>query len=179
MSQLIVTWELYQNEKNTEERYCSNCGKKVVFEDSKARRHNANGKKIFQYAIYKCEKGHTWNKLLGKYYSDHAAELHEADLLRGKSYVKNQCNKLQEITRSNMEKISVAQCMEDGIKQIDILLTGAVTSIRLDKLLSQNMLDVSRAQIQNMIREGMVHVNESIVKQNYAVKHGETIRIYL
>lgn len=45
-------------------RYCSRCKGKVQFVDSGKLRQNANGKTIFTYAIYKCAKGHTWNKKL-------------------------------------------------------------------------------------------------------------------
>ncbi|MDX8361573.1 hypothetical protein [Cytobacillus sp. IB215316] len=47
-----------------DQRYCSNCGRVVLFYDTLIRRHNANGKNIYRYAIYKCEKNHTWKKSL-------------------------------------------------------------------------------------------------------------------
>jgi len=43
-------------------RYCSRCKTNVPFFDSKKTRTNANGKNLFIYAIYKCEKDHTWNR---------------------------------------------------------------------------------------------------------------------
>lgn len=45
---------------------CSNCKSKVVFKNSNVKRHNANGKNIYKFAIYKCDKGHTWHKMLDK-----------------------------------------------------------------------------------------------------------------
>ncbi|HPL54232.1 MAG TPA: hypothetical protein PLW11_08900 [Bacillota bacterium] len=59
-------WKLTNvSDDNTTMRHCHNCGRKVIFVDSGKRRRNANGKNIYEYAIYKCKKGHTWNRLLG------------------------------------------------------------------------------------------------------------------
>jgi hypothetical protein len=55
MNTEILKWSLtLKNPKNTFEKYCPNCGKKVLFVDSLMRRRNANGKDIYEYAIYKC-----------------------------------------------------------------------------------------------------------------------------
>lgn len=73
----VIKWDLHASDLKqlTIERHCHNCGRKVKFHDSMIRRHNANGKNIYQFAIYKCEKGHTWNKKLNIYksFSEHVA----------------------------------------------------------------------------------------------------------
>lgn len=52
---------------------CSNCGRIVLFFGTNVRRHSPNGKNIYRFAIYKCEKNHTWNEKLAIYkaFTDH------------------------------------------------------------------------------------------------------------
>ena len=59
----------YQQSK----RYCKNCRRTTLFTDTNIRRHNANGKNIYRFAIYKCPKNHTWNQKLHIYksFTDH------------------------------------------------------------------------------------------------------------
>ncbi len=49
-------WRLSQKPERAVKKHCKMCGKGSVFTDTNVRRHNANGKSIYQYAIYKCEK---------------------------------------------------------------------------------------------------------------------------
>ena len=59
-------WRIVSRKQRTsgEIRYCSRCKRNVRFTDSGKIRQNANGKNIITFAIYKCGKGHTWNKKL-------------------------------------------------------------------------------------------------------------------
>ena len=66
---LKINWNLKECAPREEERYCHNCGKKVIFRDCLIRRENANGKNISRYAIYKCPQDHTWNKKLADFKS--------------------------------------------------------------------------------------------------------------
>jgi hypothetical protein len=68
MKVLRRRWNVHaENNAWIVEKWCPNCKKKTEFRDSGKRRQNANGKNIFEYAIYKCKKGHTWNLKLRKY----------------------------------------------------------------------------------------------------------------
>ncbi|GIP41425.1 hypothetical protein J31TS4_47050 [Paenibacillus sp. J31TS4] len=66
MSTIEVTWSRIREEQ-IEERYCPSCGAMTGFADTGIRRHNANGKTIYRYAIYKCRREHTWNRKLAVY----------------------------------------------------------------------------------------------------------------
>ena len=61
---LYLNWEIHNEENDKEERYCHNCGKKVIFTDSLKRRQNANGKNIYHFAIYKCPSDNSWDKVI-------------------------------------------------------------------------------------------------------------------
>ena len=67
MQKQTYQWRLYGDTNDTVVKYCSHCGSKVVFTDSGKRRRNANGKNLYEYAIYKCERDHTWNRVLKTY----------------------------------------------------------------------------------------------------------------
>lgn len=58
-----------KQEADTVTKQCKMCGKVTIFTDTTIRRHNANGKNIYQFAIYKCPKNHSWNKKLDIYKS--------------------------------------------------------------------------------------------------------------
>lgn len=62
MQKVQLSWSLYENQQNTIEKYCKNCRRTTLFTDTNIRRHNANGKNIYRFAIYKCPKDHTWNQ---------------------------------------------------------------------------------------------------------------------
>ena len=108
MNQLSLNWELYEERIDSVERYCSGCGNKVAFYDSMVRRHNANGKKIFQYAIYKCEKGHTWNKVLNKYLAKESNILSKANSLENNPYMKEDKYKNEGQQQLMVDKFSVS-----------------------------------------------------------------------
>lgn len=56
MSNITLYWKLSQIPEITTKKHCKMCGKLSAFTDTFVRRHNANGKNIYQFAIYKCEK---------------------------------------------------------------------------------------------------------------------------
>lgn len=79
MSNITFHWKLSQTPERAVKKHCKMCGKLSVFTDTNVRRHNANGKNIYQFAIYKCEDNHTWNRKLAIYktFSEHVAEMEE------------------------------------------------------------------------------------------------------
>ncbi|MED4313293.1 RNA-binding protein, partial [Heyndrickxia coagulans] len=63
MNIITYNWSVHNGEKvETVVKYCPNCGKVVNFYDTLMRRHNSNGKNIYKFTIFKCEKNHTWNR---------------------------------------------------------------------------------------------------------------------
>jgi hypothetical protein len=131
MEKLLLKWSLNEGETAISiERYCHNCGKKMMFKDSSKRRKNANGKNIFEFAIFKCENGHTWNQMLGIYKSNEE---------RKRMYISE--------TRNNEKPdiIEIAKCKVFGIKEIEIVLTHVDEQWRFDKLLAQQIEQTSRS----------------------------------
>lgn len=160
-----ITWNLNDtNNDTTELRHCSNCGKTVPFTDTMIRRHNANGKNIYRFAIYKCEKNHTWNKKLEIYrtYTGHARVEEERN---------SQPTKIS--------KILIEQLVKEGIEQIQITLLGVTGSFRLDKILSEQIDEWSRTEIVERILDGKIIVNNRKTKPSTKLKQTDLICILL
>ncbi|MTI65202.1 MAG: DUF1062 domain-containing protein [Firmicutes bacterium] len=173
MEKNIFYWELNQREIEKVYRYCPRCKSKVTFYDSLLRRHNANGKSIFKYAIYKCSKGHTYNKIINRYKSSKVNELNEINTSSTSSYLKDENFNLEK-KEVSIEKILVKKYKEKNFKKIKIVINGNANE-RLDKLLGDNILDYSRNQIQTKIKKGKVIVNDKKVKPKYRVNDGDYI----
>jgi hypothetical protein len=119
MSKQIYHWNLVDvSNDNSIMRYCHNCGKNVIFRDSKKRRRNANGKTIFEYAIYKCEKDHTWNMPVGTYQSVNYKEHDETS------------ENVSEV--DSYETFDLMELKNEGVKEIEIIL-GEVIGWKDDK----------------------------------------------
>lgn len=179
MRQLTLNWELYEEKIESVERYCSNCGKKVIFYDSMVRRHNANGKRIYKYAIYKCENGHTWNKLLNKYLSNKSNTYSDLNSLENNPYLKDENYKTRGIKKLKVAKFSISEHSKQNIDRIDIFITNENYKVRLDKLLNENLTDISRTQIQQKIRNKKILVNDKKIKSKYIIKNGDKITILI
>lgn len=164
LKKIYYKWELCDESVLAEQRYCHNCGKKVVFVDSGYRRFNANGKDIYGFAIYKCDNGHTWNKSLGVYKTKEA----KSKFVDYKVEVK-----------TKIDLINLNLCEKEGVKEIIISLEEVNGKWRLDKLLSQQIKDVSRTQIEKLINYGKILVNDKTVKYKQLLKKGNIIKILL
>lgn len=171
-------WSLYKEGIDKVEKYCERCKRKVVFYDSLVRRHNANGKNLYQYAIYKCEKGHTWNKILNKYNSSNANEFNFNRISYTSTYLKENDYKREGKEKVSFEKITIEEFKKGNFKDINISVNGNM-SIRLDKLLGDNITDVSRSEIQQRIKTGSVLVNGREAKPKYKVNDGDEITIII
>ncbi|WP_002145068.1 hypothetical protein [Bacillus cereus] len=165
MQKVQLSWSLYENELATIEKYCKNCRRTTLFTDTNIRRHNANGKNIYRFAIYKCPKNHTWNQKLHIYksFTDHVETVDMAQ---------------QEQTETNTI-ISITEYKESGIEEITITLEIVLGSHRIDKALSTYISDWSRAAIVDKIKNGRIQLNGRHLKPNTTLTEGDFISICL
>ncbi|WP_283750747.1 cytoplasmic protein [Bacillus cereus] len=165
MQKVQLSWSLYENELSTIEKYCKNCRRTTLFTDTNIRRHNANGKNIYRFAIYKCPKNHTWNQKLHIYksFTDHVETVDMAQ---------------QEQTETNTI-ISITEYKESGIEEITITLEIVLGSHRIDKALSTYISDWSRAAIVDKIKNGYIQLNGQQLKPNKTLSEGDHISICL
>lgn len=164
MLNITFHWKLSQITERAVKKHCKMCGKFSVFTDSNVRRHNANGKSIYKYAIYKCEKNHTWNKKLAIYktFSEHVPEIEE-----------------QKEESSIISAIQIASFAEQGIKVIHIVLDDVIGKHRIDKVLANQIEDWSRSQILEKIEKGAIQLNEQVIKPSSRLSKGECISIFI
>lgn len=173
MEKAIVNWHLSQDaETEIVERYCHNCGKKVVFKDSYIRRHNANGKNIYKFAIFKCENGHTWNKKLKIYKSQPLSEPQVDPYLE--TFGELEASKYTKPT-----PLSISKCQELNIREIEIRVESVEGTWRLDKLLSEQLEEWSRSHIQKSIKKGEILVDQMRAKPNCIVRENQRITLFL
>ncbi|TCL75142.1 hypothetical protein EDC14_100373 [Hydrogenispora ethanolica] len=166
MEKLCLEWELCDCQNGAVQRHCPNCGRKVWFTDSRQRRHNANGKQIYEYAIYKCENGHTWNRKIGSYSARSRAE----------GPVRDEAVRPGEFSA---ETLRVEHCLKRGVPEVAIALRAVRGSWRLDKLLARQIEDWSRERIVSAIEEGRILLDHAVVKPRTLVRTGQVIRILL
>lgn len=60
-----------------------------------------------------------------------------------------------------------------------LILTADTPKQRLDKFILEHVDDMSRTQVQNLIRDGQVTVNGNVEKTGYKFKGGETVQVIL
>ena len=164
MLNITFHWRLSQIAERTVEKHCKMCGKLSVFTDTNVRRHNANGKNIYQYAIYKCEKNHTWNKKLAIYkaFSAHYAEMED-----------------QKEESSIVSTIPIISLAQQGIKEIHIVLDDVIGQHRIDKVLANQIEDWSRSQIIKKIVNGSIQLNDQVIKPGTRLSKGGRISIFI
>jgi len=163
MQKQTYQWRLYGDTNDIVVKYCSHCGSKVVFTDSGKRRRNANGKNLYEYAIYKCERDHTWNRVLKTY----KASTETKAVPQEKAIVIGCGN----------EDIELLHHFTAGIAEIEIVLEEVTGEWRLDKLLGAKIPDVSRSAIRKMIETGLIRVDGKVVKQSLQLRKSQVITI--
>ncbi|WIY60915.1 cytoplasmic protein [Bacillus arachidis] len=166
MQKVQLSWNLYENEfETTVEKHCKNCGHTTLFTDTNIRRHNANGKNIYRFAIYKCQKGHTWNKKLHIYksFSEHVETI----------------DVFQQKQAETTTTVSIMQYKENGTTEIAIVLETVVGSHRIDKALAAYISDLSRTAIVDKIKNGYIQLNGQKMKSNTTLSEGDLISICL
>lgn len=151
-----------KQEADTVKKQCKMCGKVTIFTDTTIRRHNANGKNIYQFAIYKCPKNHSWNKKLDIYksFSEH---VDPANL------VATEFNLIQD-----GEKISLFISTETSY---EINISSAEGSFRLDRTLADYIEDWSRTEIVQKIKNGEILLNNGLTKPSQKLSIHDKILI--
>jgi hypothetical protein len=154
--------ELQQQTKaDTIKKQCKMCGKVTIFTDTTIRRHNANGKNIYQFAIYKCPKNHSWNKKLD-IYKTFSGHVDPASLVP---------TEFKAIKPG--EKI-----IFNSIKPIEIKITGvAGGNFRLDRTLSDHIEGWSRTEIVKKIKAGEIRINNCLTKPSHKLSVHDKILI--
>lgn len=169
---LTLVWTLDSSVTEVVARYCSHCGKVVNFKDSGVRRQNANGKNIFHFAIYKCEKDHTWNKKLEQFTAKpHLTNvpiylLEDEDAHSSNNYADSSSLNLEVIKSQGIEKI-----------QIQVLIANG--KHRLDKILSERLETISRSQLVKHIEAGDIALDGEMAKGKAFLKNQQVIEIDL
>ncbi len=161
---LRLKWDIYNDEIRTEKRYCHNCGKKVEFKDSLKRRQNSNGKNIFHFEIYKCPKGHTWNR--------------PVETFKTVSGLNNTIVELNHY-ESKYNELSITSLIYEGVTEVEILLNVLKQKVRLDKFLSSKISDNSRAEIVKLINEGFVRINVKQARPNANLKEKDVVTLLI
>lgn len=138
-----------KQEAHTVKKQCKMCGKVTLFTDTTIRRHNANGKNIYQYAIYKCPKNHAWNKKLVSYksFSDH---VDPADLVSTEF-------------KPILDGENRSLCLSTETSY-EIYIAAVEGSFRLDRALADYIEDWSRTEIVQKIKAGKIRLNNAVVK---------------
>ena len=166
MQKVIFYWRLHTDiECNSIFRYCHNCGKRTVFTDTKKRRHNANGKNIYAYAIYKCEKDHTWNLKLRNHDTINFTEENEST--KGSDLEYGFCF------------LNLQELKNEGVSEINIILEEVTGKWRVDKLLAEKIEDLSRERVCKWLEDGMIIIDGKKVNKSKALKKLQMICIRL
>ena len=136
----------------------------VFFTDSLKRRQNANGKNIYHFAIYKCSDGHSWDKVINIFKA--TPGLDNAD-------------KEQDIKESKLDIIELNNIRSSGYKAIVIVIKEVSKKLRVDKLLSHQINDISRSEVESAIKNGLVLIDGKRVKNNTILRSKNIITIKL
>jgi len=163
-NRLRLTWNIYNGEIAIEERYCHNCGKKVEFKDSLKRRQNANGKNIYHFAIYKCLKGHSWNKQL--------------DIFKAKPGLENDSEEFFD-QESQFDEIVIGQFKQERITNVEIYMNTLQKKVRIDKFLSSKIQDMTREKIVDLINLGFIKINDKEVRSKANLKEKDVIDLLI
>ncbi|MCM3718284.1 cytoplasmic protein [Fictibacillus phosphorivorans] len=147
---------------DTVKKQCKMCRKVTTFTDTTIRRHNANGKNIYQFAIYKCPKNHTWNKKLTIYksFTNHV----DPETLVPSEF-------------KPVEKGGKIPLQASSGESFEIHITGVEGSFRLDRTLADHIEGWSRSEIVHKIKSGSILLNDGVTKPSQKLSVYDKISI--
>lgn len=116
------------------------------------------------YAIYKCHQDHTWNKKLTDF--------------KSRPDMENIPHTLEKVGNC-IEVINLQETIEKGYDKIEIQVICFETKIRVDKLLSNNIDDLTRSKIERAIRMGVITLNGHKTECKTTIKSEASIDIDL
>lgn len=157
---LRLNWEIYNGDVDSVDRYCHNCGKRVEFIDSLKRRQNANGKNIYHFAIYKCPKGHTWNKEIAGFKALSGLENLDGEFI---------------YSHSKYQELPIESFKMKDIFYVEIFLNILQERVRFDKFLSSKIIGLSRQEIAGLIEDGKITLNGMVAKSKQRLKEKDLI----
>ena len=133
-------------------RHCQGCGRVTEFRNSGKLRRNANGKRIYQFEIYKCDRDHTWNRPVpvtepGK--GPCAVPPEDSGPIR----------------------------LEIRDLPVEILIERCEGSWRLDKVLADRLDGLSRSAVAALIDAGSIRVNGRAIRARHLLRTGDLIAI--
>ncbi|WHY78422.1 cytoplasmic protein [Neobacillus sp. WH10] len=154
-----------EREADQVKKQCKMCGKVTIFTDTTIKRHNANGKSIYQFAIYKCPKNHTWNKKLDTYksFSEHVDP---------ETLIPTEFDSIKE-----NEKIIFVELVDLDVIECKVMVVEG--SFRLDQALASQIEGLSRNEIVQKIKKGSILLNNGLVKPSQKISLHDTILIHL
>jgi len=138
-------------------RHCQGCGRRTEFRNSGKIRRNANGKQIYQYEIYKCDRDHTWNRSVAV-----------TDPSIGRPELGP---RLSETRPDAIQLTSPSACVE-------ILLEFVEGKWRLDRTLAQQLEGLTRSAVSAMISRREVLLNGQSAEGKRMLRTGDVITIH-
>lgn len=69
--------------------------------------------------------------------------------------------------------------MDAEFNEFHFTVTESDDKVRIDKYLPNKLSDLSRNHVQKMLEEGLILVNQNIVKANYIIKENDNIDVYI
>lgn len=83
------------------------------------------------------------------------------------------------LCETSLEPISLHHYKKLGYEQIELIINSIAKKIRLDKLLSMYIKDLSRSQIQKLIENKKILVDDKITKIDLSVKSNQKLSILI
>jgi 23S rRNA-/tRNA-specific pseudouridylate synthase len=108
-------------------------------------------------------KDHTWNQKLSVYQANTANMDHNEETG----------------IPAPPEAVSLPALRQKGILEIEIYLNRVESKWRLDKLLSQRLIGISRSEAVKWIKQGVILVDGVHVKSGLSIQEGQSIWIDL
>ena len=126
-----------------------------------------NGKNIYEYAIFKCKNGHTWNQLLG--------------IAKSKQFKDEEHSEEAECFQnvSSCDHINLLKLKNEGVNEIEIILDKVLGRWRIDAILGGRIQNLSRSKICELIKNKKILLDGKAVKQNYILREKQMITISL